>query len=722
MEEKLKNYVCEKCGGELKDMGEGRYLCPYCRTEFFKETTLPDELVLDLHSANRERSLQRFEDALNEYDRIISSYPDCFDAYWGATLSDYGIQYEKDYDGRMIPTVHRYSEVPVFENSYYQNAEKYCKNENEKERIEKSATEIEKIRAEIKKTVGTQQPYDIFLCYKESPADGKTLYTPEFKWASNLYIDLTSLGYRVFFAKESLPASKGDYEAHIFPALKSAKLMLILTSSIEHVNSVWVKNEWSRFLRFSKENPSEGKRFKVIYSGIKPEMLPRELNKEQGLDHDSNKWYESLLAVVSDTFRDKKKEEEERKKREEEAQAARLEKMLEQALKKRESEESTHRQEITPSPENDEVSDAQTASPSPSVTDGGKKKKAVIHSFEGVKLNDIIKFGSYRQKRGENDTEIEWQVLDVVNGKAFVISKYALDCKSYNETKGKITWETCTLRTWLNSEFLSSAFADEEKARILTVTVAADKNHFYNSNSGNDTEDKIFLLSEREADKYFDSSKKRECRPTEQAIFNGAYFYKNSKTAAWWLRTAGTNTKTAVTVYSLGTVMCAGKEVESKEIAVRPAMWIDIEGSYSNTAYIEKQLTDGFYKGYAVNGIPNGRGVMQYTSGDVYEGDFIGGEKFGTGKITFANGDVYEGPFISNKQHGKGKITTPAGDVYEGGFLGDKKHGNGRITYARGGIFEGEWEYGEGKGRLTLNGKTLKGKMDIQGNFKKTLF
>ncbi len=722
MNETMKNYVCEKCGGELKDTGEGRYLCPYCRTEFYKETTLPDELVLDLHSANRERALQRFEDALNEYDRIIASYPECFDGYWGATLSDYGIQYEKDYDGRMVPTVHRYSEIPVFENTYYQNAVKYCKNENERERIEKSAAEIERIRAEIKKTVGTQQPYDIFLCYKESPSDGKTLYTPEYKWASNLYIDLTSLGYRVFFAKESLPASKGDYEAHIFPALFSAKLMLILTSSIEHVNSVWVKNEWSRFIRFSRENPSAGKRFKVIYSDIKPETLPRELNKEQGLDHDSNKWYESLLAVIKDTFRDKKKEEEERKQREDEAQAARLEKMLEQALKKRESEESARRQESTPSAANGAASAVQAVSVPPSKADGGKKKKAAKHSFEGIKLNDVIKFGSYRQVRGENDSEIEWQVLDIVNGKAFVISKYALDCKKYNETKEKVTWETCTLRTWLNSEFLDAAFADEEKARILTVTVKADKNHLYNSNSGNDTEDKIFLLSDPEADKYFASSKKRSCKPTEQAVFNGAYFYKNDKTTYWWLRTAGINAKSAVDVSFGGVVMCSGREVDSKDIAVRPAMWIDIEGSCSDITYVETQLTDGFYRGYAVNGIPNGKGIMQYTSGDVYEGDFIGGEEFGSGKITFVNGDVYEGPFISGKQHGKGKITSAVGDVYEGDFINGKKHGSGKITYARGGIFEGEWDHGEGKGRLTLNGKTSKGKIDLQGNFKKTLF
>ena len=333
MKETFKHYVCEICGGDLREIEDGHYVCPYCRAEFYKETTLPDELVLDLHSANRARSLQRFEDALNEYDRIISAYPDCFDAYWGATLSDYGIQYEKDYDGRMIPTVHRFSETAVTENPYFVNAVSFCKNEKELVRIKSSAAEIERIRCEIKKTVGTQEPYDIFLCYKETPIGGVGGFTSEFYWASELYIKLRSEGYKVFFAKESLPAARGDYEAHIFPALQSAKLMLILTTSVENVESVWVKNEWSRFIRFARENPSEGKRFKVIQSGFRPELLPRELRKEQVLNHDSMGWVSQLYDVIKDTFRDKEKEEAEKKRRETEELEARLARSSEERIR-----------------------------------------------------------------------------------------------------------------------------------------------------------------------------------------------------------------------------------------------------------------------------------------------------------------------------------------------------------------------------------------------------
>jgi hypothetical protein len=156
--------------------------------------------------------------------------------------------------------VHRYSEIPVTENKYFKNALWYCQDESELARINKSAAEIEKIRAEIEKSIGSQQPYDIFLCYKETSID-RSGFTPEFYWADELYRKLRGEGYRVFFAKESLPAAKGDYEAHIFPALKSAKLMLILTSSVENVET-----EPSALGAVSDETASDGSTLKTAPS------------------------------------------------------------------------------------------------------------------------------------------------------------------------------------------------------------------------------------------------------------------------------------------------------------------------------------------------------------------------------------------------------------------------------------------------------------------------
>ena len=715
MEEKYKNYVCEICGGELKETGTGRFSCPYCRTEYFKELSLPEELVLDLYSANRARSLQRFEDALNEYDRIIAAYPDCFDAYWGATLSDYGIQYEKDYDGKMIPTIHRFSEIPVTENKYYVNAVKYYKNKSELARITASAAEIEKIRSEIEKTVGTQEPYDIFLCYKETPIGGSG-FTPEFYWANELYVKLRSEGYKVFFAKESLPAAKGDYEAHIFPALKSAKLMLILTSSVENVETVWVKNEWSRFIRFARENPSEGKRFKVIGSGFKPELLPRELKKEQMLNHDSIGWGEQLYEVIKDTFRDKEKEEAERRKHEADEQAANLSRMFEEERKRWAADEQKKREEEERNKRETEERRQREALERQQREEAERQQAAERTESEyGVKAGDCIKLGSYFQDSDTTKAEIEWLVLDIQDGKALLVSKYALDCQKYNETETDVTWESCSLRKWLNNEFLNTAFSNEEQALIPTVTVPVDRNPSARTRPGGATKDKIFLLGISETDKYFSSKDEKACAPTEHAISNGVYIDNKTGNCEWWVRTPGAEQSIAASVSFSGVVNYYGTRVNGEYNAVRPAMWITLE---KEAEYIEKKLKDGFYMGYAKDDIPNGKGVMDYTWHNFFDGIFKNGEPF-YGKMTYSSGDVYEGEFNERGQpHGKGKMSYDYGDVYEGDFVDGEKHGKGKMTFDNGNIYEGDFVKDKinGKGRMSYNSTVEEDEQYAAGN------
>lgn len=654
----LKTYSCEICGGELKEIGGGHYQCPYCRTEFFKENTLPNELVLDLHSANKARGLQRFEDALNEYDRIIASYPECFDAYWGATLADYGIQYEKDYDGRMIPTVHRFSEISIYENKYFKNAILYCRNEKERERIKKSAENIEKIRVEIQKAVGTQEPYDIFLCYKETPLEGNGGYTPEFYWASELYIKLRAEGYKVFFAKESLPTARGNYESHIFPALKSARLMLVLTTSIENVESVWVKNEWSRFVRFAKDNPLTNKRFKVIQSGFKPEILPRELRNEQVLNHDSMGWIEQLTKVLEDTFPERKSmsvidknttqtkiekgdnlereifQAEFRRKRNKKivfisiplvsvilAFAIVINAIIVPNLKYRSALSLMNEGKYTEALELFEIlngfkdsenkinacntliievkyneaialmNDAKYTEAAVmfevlgEYKDSSEKANAarvmeIKASWSDIKVGDFISFGMYEQdNNGINGKEtIDWRVLDIQDGKALIISKYALNCQKYHESYESVTWEICELRSWLNGSFFDAAFSTIEKAIIPTVTVSADKNPVYSTNPGYSTQDKVFLLSIQEATKYFSSSEYRRCKPTAYAVANGVIKNSASGNCSWWLRSPGHNKDYCAAVVSRNTsgVSVSGIAVNSESIAIRPAIWIDI--------------------------------------------------------------------------------------------------------------------------------------------------
>ena len=211
-----------------------------------------------------------------------------------------------------------------------------------------------------------------------------------------------------------------------------------------------------------------------------------------------------------------------------------------------------------------------------------KYEQAIIKK---AKVGDIVYFGTYEQ---DNDTtngkeDIEWLVLAKENNRALVISDKALDCQPYNSSYTSVTWENCPLRKWLNNDFINAAFSDDEKAMIPTVTVSADKIPKYDTDPGNATKDKVFLLSIVEAEKYFAFDGARRCVPTEYAISNGAFaldeYFKDGKaTCRWWLRSLGYSQRNVASVDYDGDVFEYGYSVHDDSDAVRPAMWITIDG------------------------------------------------------------------------------------------------------------------------------------------------
>ena len=192
---------------------------------------------------------------------------------------------------------------------------------------------------------------------------------------------------------------------------------------------------------------------------------------------------------------------------------------------------------------------------------------------------DTVFFGAYEQDNNTSNgkEDVEWLVLEVKDGKALVVSKYALDCKQYNTSNTNVTWETCTLRKWLNTDFINSAFSSVEKAKIPTVTVSADKKHGHSANPGNATQDQVFLLSITEANKYFNSTGARQCEPTDYAVANGAWESDSGNFCWWWLRSPGVTQNSAAHVSGGGIFSSAGYDVDYNNGAVRPAMWISIK-------------------------------------------------------------------------------------------------------------------------------------------------
>ena len=196
-----------------------------------------------------------------------------------------------------------------------------------------------------------------------------------------------------------------------------------------------------------------------------------------------------------------------------------------------------------------------------------------------VKVGDVISFGTYEQDNNRSDGQepIEWQVLDVKDGKALLISKYALDYRPYNDRWTAVTWDTCELRRWLNNVFLNAAFGAEDQKRIVLSTVTADKNSSSRSNPGKDTQDKIFCLSIKEAASCFRSDVDRLCLPTDYTLAKGCMTNIYSGACTWLLRSPGYDATYVVQVTSTGKIDDEGGLVKT-EYCVRPALWLDLRG------------------------------------------------------------------------------------------------------------------------------------------------
>lgn len=214
--------------------------------------------------------------------------------------------------------------------------------------------------------------------------------------------------------------------------------------------------------------------------------------------------------------------------------------------------------------------------------------KKQMSDLKNINIGDYIKFGEYEQDNNlENGKEeIEWLVLDKKGDKIWLISKYALDKQPYNSSSTNVTWETCSLRNWLNNEFSSNAFSKYHLEKIQTSHVTADINPAIIRNPdtplshkgitpGNNTEDKIFILSGKESENLLPAEKMRTFM-TEYADPDREKYYGNY--CAWWLRTpAWTNQN--FTMYFANNANCSGRIVcpQDLDVYVRPAMWISIE-------------------------------------------------------------------------------------------------------------------------------------------------
>lgn len=192
-----------------------------------------------------------------------------------------------------------------------------------------------------------------------------------------------------------------------------------------------------------------------------------------------------------------------------------------------------------------------------------------------VEVGDYLTFGNYPQEADGSILPIAWRVIEIKNNKALILSDELLDYIPYNDTKANVTWETSSLRKWLNSYFLNTAFNSDEKQLIATASVDAQTNLEFNVEAGNSTKDRIFVLSITEAMIYFDSD-------SDRIAYSTAYTHSKGKDSAyssdWWvLRSPGSKRNRAASVTEKGKIDADGNDVNHAGIAVRPALWLKLQ-------------------------------------------------------------------------------------------------------------------------------------------------
>ena len=230
----------------------------------------------------------------------------------------------------------------------------------------------------------------------------------------------------------------------------------------------------------------------------------------------------------------------------------------------------------------------QTEAPTETPTEAQPEPQPPVSGITPANAGDIITFGTYEQDNntGNGAEPIEWLVLDNQGDRMLVISRYGLDCRKYNETYTAVTWETCSLRSWLNSEFYNTAFSDSEKASIRTTTINNTDNAGYNTGGGSATTDNVFCLSIDEAKAYFGAddgngqNPARAVKVTAHAVVRGAYADTSAQwyggNCWWWLRSPGYDQRHAAVVDSSGHVN-ENDHVHDVIISVRPALWIEFK-------------------------------------------------------------------------------------------------------------------------------------------------
>lgn len=290
--------MCKSCGGPTiiyknKSVAE----CSYCGLKQSVPVFADEKNLENYNKASKYLAENEFEKAQKEFEEVSKNVQDDSAVEWSIALSRFGITYVKDpADGTKKPTINKMQRVRFTEDENYKKAI-YLASDAQREIYQREAETIEQIQSEILYISEREEPYDIFISYKEQDSEASAR-TEDSLTAEELYNEFTKLGYKVFYSRYSLKHIAGhSYEPYIFAALNSAKVMILVGTKIEYITSPWVENEWSRFLKLKRNNYR--KILIPVFSMNLIKECPKELSGIQALNIQKITFLDDLKNIIN---------------------------------------------------------------------------------------------------------------------------------------------------------------------------------------------------------------------------------------------------------------------------------------------------------------------------------------------------------------------------------------------------------------------------------------
>ena len=575
-------FKCKMCEGSLEITNETVAVCEYCRTV----QTIPrltDEKRVNLYDrANHFRRNNEYDKALSIYEQILLEDKTDAEAYWSILLCIYGIEYVEDpATHRRIPTVNRVQLTSILDDENYKATLKYS-DSKQKKVYEQEAREINRIQKEILEISENEEPYDVFICYKETDANGER--TEDSVLAQDIYTQLEQEGIRVFFSKISLEDKLGSaYEPYIFAAINSAKVMIVVGTKQEHFNAVWVKNEWSRYLAHVKNG--ENKTIIPAYKDMSPYDLPVEFSHLQSQDMSKIGFMQDLVRGVKKLLSEDKGVNSKK--------VAMDEKSFEQLQKKyqklmykkiiiiviifavlfagaifyRNGIESTVKYiQAYFVMKSGNYEKAYELFKNNIIFDSQDKAWELCFELQkdglkDIKTGQIVNFGIYEQDGQESTDweEISWVVIEKEEDKVLLASKSILEYMPFHYKNEDVSWENSDLRAWLNSEFYDEAFGRCHKEIILNEPSLSESGKIL-------CYDNVQIAIQTRID-YFS-----EVQPSPYVLKKG------ETNNSYWSRRASKSEypNNEYGIYVKNVLYATGTNVQQNR-GVRPFIWVSIE-------------------------------------------------------------------------------------------------------------------------------------------------